>query len=470
MEARYRRSDGSWRYLLTRRVVERNAGGEPIAFVGVALDTTERVEHLRHAEELARRLDAASRAAGVGIWTTTAELGSTDWNAQMFELFDRCTPPTAPSFGQWLAESVHADDRERVARESQAYFASGDGLYEVEFRSLRKDGSERWIIMRANVDRDTTGPRRVLGVAMDVTAHHRALDALREASERAAFVTRHAGIGTWEADADGCGRWNAQMFHLRGLAPRETAPSREEWMALVHPDDVSVVLEGTPDAAAALLPMAYEFRVRLPDGSYRWLASRSAAVLDDAGRPARRVGVNWDITESKNAEIARQQAALAEREIQAKSQFLSRMSHELQDAAQRRPRLHPAAPDRGAPVGAAGAARQARAHPRCRRPPALADQRRARPVGARSGRDPAVDAAGRSGAARAPVAAAAAIAGVAARRRARDRPRRGHRPRRPDAAAPGADQPALERDQVQPARRHRAGRIAQRAAARRRSR
>jgi signal transduction histidine kinase len=52
-------------------------------------------------------------------------------------------------------------------------------------------------------------------------------------------------------------------------------------------------------------------------------------VLDDAGRPARRVGVNWDVTESKNAEITRQQAALAEREIQAKSQFLSRMSHEL---------------------------------------------------------------------------------------------------------------------------------------------
>jgi len=75
--------------------------------------------------------------------------------------------------------------------------------------------------------------------------------------------------------------------------------------------------------------MAYEFRIRWPDGTWRWLASRSAAVLNDAGQPVRRVGVNWDITESKNAELTRQQAALAEREIQAKSQFLSRMSHEL---------------------------------------------------------------------------------------------------------------------------------------------
>ena len=119
------------------------------------------------------------------------------------------------------------------------------------------------------------------------------------------------------------------MFHLRGLAVTERPPNREERLAMVHPADLAIVLDslaGTPDAHQ---PAAYEFRVRLPDGSYRWLASRSAAVLDDAGRPARRVGVNWDVTESKNAEMARQQAALAEREIQAKSQFLSRMSHEL---------------------------------------------------------------------------------------------------------------------------------------------
>ena len=329
MEARYRRADGSWRYMLTRRVAERNDAGEPIAFVGVALDITDRVEHLRQADELARRLEAASRAAGIGIWTTTAGPGGADWNAQMFELFDRCEPPEPPTFGRWLAESVHADDRLRVGREVHSYFVSGgDTPFDIEFRALRRDGSVRWVVMRADLDRAHPGTRRVLGVAMDVTEHHRALDALREASERAALITRHAGIGTWDVDADGSEHWDAQMFHLRGLEPRERAPSREERLALTHPDDVPIVIDSL-DPASAALPTAYQFRVRLPDGSYRWLASRSAAVLDDGGRPARRVGVNWDVTESKNAELVREQAALAEREIQAKSQFLSRMSHEL---------------------------------------------------------------------------------------------------------------------------------------------
>jgi hypothetical protein len=118
------------------------------------------------------------------------------------------------------------------------------------------------------------------------------------------------------------------MFRLRGLEPRDMAPNRAERMALVHPDDVQGTLDAIPDPSAASAT-AYEFRARLPDGSYRWLASRSAPVLDGFGRQVRRVGVNWDVTESKNAERVRQQAALAEREIHAKSQFLSRMSHEL---------------------------------------------------------------------------------------------------------------------------------------------
>ena len=325
-EARYRRGDGTWRYFLSRRVVERDANGQPIAFVGVTLDTTERVEHLRHADELARRLDSASRAAGIGIWTTTVDPVQTDWNAQMFALFDRHQPPYAPRFRDWLQESVHPDDRARIRELTHAYFASGDRQSEMELRALRKDGGVRWIVLRADVDREHAGSRRVYGIALDVTAQRRTLDALQEASQRAALITSHAGIGTWEADADGCRRWNEQMFLLRGLAPREEAPTRDEWMALVHPDDAKQVVDGSGDSP---LPMAYEFRIRLADGRWRWLASRSAAVLDESGRVLRRVGVNWDVTESKNAELARQQATLAEREIQAKSQFLSRMSHEL---------------------------------------------------------------------------------------------------------------------------------------------
>jgi hypothetical protein len=316
--------------VLTRSVVQRDAAGEPLAFLGVALDITERVEHLRTAEELARRLEAAARAARIGIWTTSRAPEDTDWNAQMFELFDWPKSRRPPTLDEWVEQCVHPTERERVGRAARDYLRAGDRPFDIEFRTIRPNGSSRWIVLRADVDRVRTDQRRMLGVALDVTAHHEALAALREAGERAALITRHAGIGTWESDFGGAPeRWDEQMFHLRGLPVSRYAPTRTERMSLVHPDDVPLVLDARDDQVRAHLPGAYEFRVRLPDGSYRWLASRSAVVRDENGVPIRRVGVNWDITESKNAELARRQAELAEREIQAKSKFLSRMSHEL---------------------------------------------------------------------------------------------------------------------------------------------
>ncbi|MDQ2733695.1 MAG: PAS domain-containing protein, partial [Pseudomonadota bacterium] len=210
MEARYRRSDGTWRYVMTRRVVERGRDGQPLAFIGVALDVTEAVLHRRHADELARRLEAASQAAGMGLWTTARDPQETDWNAQMYALFDHFQPPTLPSFTEWLTRSVHPDDLSRVGAEAHAFLSAVDGPpLELEFRTLRRDGGVRWIVMRADRDRAQIERRRFLGVAMDVTEHHAAVDALRDASERASLIARYAGIGMWEARLDGSPeRWD----------------------------------------------------------------------------------------------------------------------------------------------------------------------------------------------------------------------------------------------------------------------
>jgi PAS domain S-box-containing protein len=331
VQTRHRRSDGVWRDMLVRRVVERSPSGEALAFLGVTLDITDQVEQARHATRLARRLEAAAEAARVGIWTTTT-VGpiQTEWNAQMYELFDMVGTSAPPSLADWVAKCVHPDDAARVASSAQGYLRGDRSVFEIEFRTRLRDGRTRWMMLRANVDRNDSEGRRVFGIAMDVTDRHEALEAVHAASQRAALIARHAGIGTWEAvGSDQPARWDEQMFRLRGLEPRARALDRAERFALVHPDDQALVLDAHSELNIDAPPAAYEFRVRLPDGSYRWLASRSAALRDAHGNVVRRVGVNWDITESKNADAARQQALLAERESRAKSRFLSRMSHEL---------------------------------------------------------------------------------------------------------------------------------------------
>jgi PAS domain-containing protein/nitrogen-specific signal transduction histidine kinase/ActR/RegA family two-component response regulator len=343
---RYRvlQPDGSVRWIHSQWEVRNSAAGTPDRAIGIMVDDTgvlelarsldsalsEQLQLSRRAEQLAGRLEAAAEAANIGLWTTVLGSDQTEWNAQMYALFDRIDASRPPTFAEWLAHCVHPDDRAQAGPVMRNFLRDGRGSVEVEFRTLLRDGRARWMVLRARIDRTPGQATRVYGIAMDVTERHEALAALHAASERAALIARHAGIGTWETDASGQpARWDEQMWRLRGLAPQPQAPDRDARLALVHPDDRGRLIDTDPDATGGPLITAYEFRVRLPDGSWRWLASRSTALCDEHGKPLRRVGVNWDITEAKNADLARHQAQLAERESRAKSEFLSRMSHEL---------------------------------------------------------------------------------------------------------------------------------------------
>ncbi|MGY4829781.1 PAS domain-containing protein [Sphaerotilaceae bacterium SBD11-9] len=189
MEARYRRSDGSYRYVLTRRVVRRNADGEPIEFVGVALDVTEQVAEARRAQELARRLEVAASAAGLGIWSREPGRERGEWNAQMFEMIGRPVSRGVPRRAEWLDEVIHPDDRERMRSAHAELRATHDVTVEHEYRIVRPDGEVRWLVSRARNEERDSGPAQ-FGIAIDVTERQEKLVAQRESQAKSEFLAR----------------------------------------------------------------------------------------------------------------------------------------------------------------------------------------------------------------------------------------------------------------------------------------
>jgi PAS domain S-box-containing protein len=170
----------------------------------------------------------------------------------------------------------------------------------------------------------------MLGTFIDVTENRAARLALREANARAALGARAVGLGTWEIDnRNNRTTWDEQMWRLRGLEPRSQPLTYEELQALVHPDDLPAIKHEYERSARERRPASGQFRVRWPDGSWHWLATRSIPIVDANGAEMRRLGVNWDVTQAREAELALQERILAQRESRAKSQFLARMSHEL---------------------------------------------------------------------------------------------------------------------------------------------
>ena len=330
MEARYLRSDGHWRHVLTRRVLQRDAQGQPLAFIGVALDMTDRVEQQRQAATLARHLDLATQAAGIGVWSRDDLTGVAQWNPEMFRLMGRPPALGAPGRQEWVGKLVHPDDAEMVDSAFTRMMASPEGVMEHEFRIRRGDGEVRWMATRARRE-VWSGQAMAFGATLDITERRLAAQALQQANERILLATQGAGIGTWDENLlTGEVRWDEQMYSLRGLPPSLAAETpRKLRLKLIHPDDLPQLLATVQRAIAQGGMSSSEYRVRWPDGSYHWLAARAVATCDAAGQALRLIGVNWNIDERVAAEAVRREALAAQRQSEAKSQFLARMSHEL---------------------------------------------------------------------------------------------------------------------------------------------
>jgi PAS domain S-box-containing protein len=328
-EARFRRPDGVWRHVLMRRAVQRGPDGAPRVLIGVGMDITDRIEQRQRAEEMARRFELVTRTAGIGYWMLEKGAERAVWSDEMRTLFGLPAGAPVPLLDEWLASCVHPADRDDLRHGFAAWTAAGFAPVARAFRIVRPDGSVRHVMAHSRVETGNHAPM-LFGVVIDLTDKRSAEQALRRANDRAALVAQGVGLGTWEQDlATGEAMWDAQMWRLRGHPPQPRAMTRPERAACVHPDDRAMVRRfndlPVPDGATR----EFEFRVVWPDGSVRWLASRSIEISDtDSGR-RRRVGVNWDVTDSRTAEAARAEREIALRESQAKSKFLARMSHEL---------------------------------------------------------------------------------------------------------------------------------------------
>ncbi len=174
---------------------------------------------------------------------------------------------------------------------------------------------------------------RVLYVTRDVTQQHAAEQALQLAEERWNFALEGSGDGVWDWDARHntmyfSPRWK-QMIGFGGDEP--IGNTLEDWTSRVHPDDQDRVMhELRRHLRGETAVYQSEHRLRHREGHDIWVLDRGKVVERDAdGRPLRLVGTRTDITLDRQAEQTQRDKQAAELASRAKSEFLSRMSHEM---------------------------------------------------------------------------------------------------------------------------------------------
>jgi PAS domain S-box-containing protein len=195
LEARYQRPDRTWRHVMMRRVVERDADGRAVAFIGVGLDVTDQVESSRRAADLTRGLELAVATAHMGIWSRTVN-GPGTWNLEMFRIFGRDPALGVPGWDELFGSIVHPDDRRELAEQLSGVEPPVGAPLRTEHRIVRPSGEVRWISGRYTLD--PSGARPVIhGVTLDITdaknaeaARREREIALRESQAKSQFLAR----------------------------------------------------------------------------------------------------------------------------------------------------------------------------------------------------------------------------------------------------------------------------------------
>lgn len=193
VEARMRRSDGTYRWFMFHTQPVCDASGAVIAWYGTNSD----IEDRKHAEAALRRNEAyaaeAQRLSRTGAFAWEISSGDTFWSDETYQILglDRSVTPSR----ELLLSRVHPDDRELMRRERDRLDQGLQDRYDYELRLLMPDGHIKHLHLLAHRVIYGSNKMEVVGALMDVTQAKRSQQALHAAQNALAHAGRVATLG-----------------------------------------------------------------------------------------------------------------------------------------------------------------------------------------------------------------------------------------------------------------------------------
>jgi PAS domain S-box-containing protein len=262
------------------------------------------------------RLEEAQRITHVGCWEWDLATDCLIWSDETYRIFG-LRPQERPMNVDALGEMIHPEDRDRVLREKEQTITSGV-CYDVEHRIVRPSGEVRVLNSTRAVKKDESGrPAHFYGTVQDITDRKRAEEALQKSQSYLAEGQRLAQMGSWAFNPSGFFEyWSQELFKIYGLDPQKGAPTLEEYLATVHPQDRDFMAGTIKRMHSEHSGCDVKKRIVRPDGEQRYIRCVGIPVIEGEMLKGF-LGTAIDITEQEllTQELERRQAYLAEAQI-----------------------------------------------------------------------------------------------------------------------------------------------------------
>ena len=313
-EARLRRHDGEYRWVLLRANPLRDESGRIVRWYGVNIDIDDRMrsESLLKASE--QRFRTLFEEAGAGITLLDLKPGSPVETNRAMQTMLGATPEelgTVETFTSMTAELDREEDR-------KLFVALGHGKLDTlrqEKHFILRDGRSVWANVIFTLLRDAEGnPQSVISIHEDITERKLALEELKAKQELLDLAQKAARAIAfdWQIQKD-VNTWSPEQEALYGLASGAFDGTYQSWKKLIYPADWPAVVKAL-EIGRKTGDISAEYRVVWPDGSIHWLMAKGQMFLDEDRKPRRMVGFTADITDRKlvEEELRRSEAFLAE--------------------------------------------------------------------------------------------------------------------------------------------------------------
>ena len=277
-------------------------------FLGTGMDVTEQELLTRELERREAHLAEAQRLTHMGSWTINIRTDEHFWSEEIFRIYE--FDPTLKPAWSLVRDRVHPDDRKSLDQRRELEFTqTGWHDSEADFRIVLPDGRIKQLHTLAHPVMDASGQViEVVGTTMDVTERKRIEDSLRQSESylAEAQTLTHTGSWAWRSKNREVVHLSDEFYRIYGFDPDERAPTWEEYIERLHPEDRLKWTDTVERAIVERVDYDQEFRILLPNGKVKWIRTVGHPVLSDTGELEQFVGSSTDITERKHSEQERE--------------------------------------------------------------------------------------------------------------------------------------------------------------------
>ena len=272
--------------IIPYRTAENAVEGIIITFVNITKRKLAEEKLIRSEKELKR----AQQITHIGSWCLDLATNEVVWTEELYKMygFDPSLPP--PPYTEH--QKLFTQESWETLSAALANTRVTGTPYELELNTLRFDGSNGWMWVRGEAERDKEGHIKGLwGAAQDITERKLLESALEKGD-----------MSWWQWDYEhNIVKTGKVKYTMLGYTPDDIGKGFEGWTKFIHPDDYGNAmtamkehLEGKKDTYLV------EYRIKHKNGNYLWYRDKGRILTrTENGKPKLLVGIVIDITNEK---------------------------------------------------------------------------------------------------------------------------------------------------------------------------